>query len=166
MAIDAAGRPSFSDLQNYQTSRASLFYYLFHLLIYRGMDLRQRPLKERRAMLETKIMSRLSDPIRLSEILLADPRKLRSWFAPHAGNDTFGGVSIVQVLACHHPRDVTTSSQSRLNRGPSTAAANRTGTPFGSGRIRIKPSRLSNVIGRSQISIPSHPTAAAQVNGS
>jgi len=76
VAIDAAGRPSFSDLQNYQTSRASLFYYLFHLLIYRGMDLRQRPLKERRAMLETKIMSRLSDPIRLSEILVANPHEL------------------------------------------------------------------------------------------
>ena len=76
VAIDAAGRQSFSDLQNYQTSHASLFYYLFDLPTYLGKDLRQRPLKERRAMLETKIMSRLSDPIRLSEILVANPREL------------------------------------------------------------------------------------------
>jgi bifunctional non-homologous end joining protein LigD len=76
VAIDAAGRPSFNDLQNHQTTRASLFYYLFDLLIYRGEGLRQRPLKERRATLETKIMSRLSDPIRLSEILVANPREL------------------------------------------------------------------------------------------
>jgi bifunctional non-homologous end joining protein LigD len=55
VAINPAGRPSFNDLQNYQTSSASLFYYLFDLLIYRGKDLRQRPLTERRAMLETKI---------------------------------------------------------------------------------------------------------------
>jgi len=36
VVIDAAGRPSFSDLQNHQSSHASLFYYLFDLLIYRG----------------------------------------------------------------------------------------------------------------------------------
>ena len=36
VAINPAGRPSFNDLQNYQTSSASLFYYLFDLLIYRG----------------------------------------------------------------------------------------------------------------------------------
>ena len=56
MSIDATGRPSFNDLPNHQTSSASLFYYLFDLLIYRGKDLRQRPLKERRVMVETKIM--------------------------------------------------------------------------------------------------------------
>ena len=76
VAIDAAGRQSFSDLQNYQTSHASLFYYLFDLLIYRGKDLRHRPQKERCAMLETKIMSRLSDPIRLSQVLVANPNEL------------------------------------------------------------------------------------------
>ena len=76
VAIGAVGRQSFTDLQNYQTSHTSLFYYLFDLPTYLGKDLRQRPLKERRAMLETKIMSRLSDPIRLSEILVANPREL------------------------------------------------------------------------------------------
>jgi len=76
VAINAAGRPSFSDLENYQTSSASLFYYLFDLLIYRGKDLRQRRLKEQRATLEKKIVSRLSEPIRLAEVLVANPREL------------------------------------------------------------------------------------------
>src|SRR5271166_196768 len=76
VAIDDEGRPSFSDLQNYRASSASLFYYLFDLLTYRGQDLRGRPLKERRILLASKIMSRLSDEIRLSEILVADPLEL------------------------------------------------------------------------------------------
>ena len=55
---------------------ALLFYYLFDLVIYRGEDLRQQLLSERRAMLETKIMGRLSDPIRLSELLVANQDEL------------------------------------------------------------------------------------------
>jgi ATP-dependent DNA ligase len=46
------------------------------LLTYRGKDLRGRPLKERRALLESKIMSLVSDPIRLSEMLAANPHEL------------------------------------------------------------------------------------------
>jgi ATP-dependent DNA ligase len=41
VAIDSVGRPSFNELQNYQTSRASLFYYIFDLLTHRGKDLRE-----------------------------------------------------------------------------------------------------------------------------
>jgi len=54
VAVDAAGKPSFQMLQNRASLPAGwhLVYYAFDLLHLNGEDLKGRPLKERRALLE------------------------------------------------------------------------------------------------------------------
>jgi bifunctional non-homologous end joining protein LigD len=39
IALDEAGKPSFSALQNYSSSQAPLAYYIFDLLVLAGRDL-------------------------------------------------------------------------------------------------------------------------------
>jgi DNA ligase D-like protein (predicted ligase) len=67
VAFDASGRPSFNALQNYAAHRLS--YYVFDLLILEGRDLRAKPLAERRELLRSKVLPRLSEPIRYSPTL-------------------------------------------------------------------------------------------------
>lgn len=51
--VDAAGHTKFELLQNYHRSdEGSLVYYLFDLLYYAGLNLMQRPLRERKALLK------------------------------------------------------------------------------------------------------------------
>ena len=66
VALDADGRPSFSALQNADAA-ASLHYYVFDLLMIKGADVMKRPLAERRALLETKVLPRLAEPVRYAE---------------------------------------------------------------------------------------------------
>lgn len=63
VAVDERGRPSFSDLQNFD--RAPVFY-AFDLPIMSGEDLMKRTLDERRKALR-KLTDQLLDPIRFSE---------------------------------------------------------------------------------------------------
>jgi bifunctional non-homologous end joining protein LigD len=57
VALDSGGRPSFQLLQAYEKGeqRPPLFYYVFDLLQLNGVDLRFRPLTERKAMLKELI---------------------------------------------------------------------------------------------------------------
>jgi DNA ligase D-like protein (predicted ligase) len=71
VALDETGRPSFNVLQNYNSSAASLQFYLFDLLHLAGKSLRDRPLDQRRELLRAKVMPRMPDEIRFSETLLA-----------------------------------------------------------------------------------------------
>ena len=66
MALDATGRPSFNILQNYGSSTAPVFYYVFDVMMLAGRDLRAETLGVRRAVLESKILPKLSEPIRYS----------------------------------------------------------------------------------------------------
>jgi bifunctional non-homologous end joining protein LigD len=69
VAIDESGKPSFHALQNNGSSKASLFYYVFDLLILAGRDLTNEPLSVRRQLLDRDVLPNLDDPIRESAIL-------------------------------------------------------------------------------------------------
>jgi bifunctional non-homologous end joining protein LigD len=66
VALDESGRPSFHALQNYGSSKVPIYFYAFDLLMFAGRDLRFEPLDKRRELLRTKILSKLTDPIRYS----------------------------------------------------------------------------------------------------
>lgn len=51
VALDSQGRSSFTLLQNFRSAEAQIHYYAFDVLIHRGKELIQRPLNERRAIL-------------------------------------------------------------------------------------------------------------------
>src|SRR5712671_2750893 len=55
VAFDESGRPSFNILQNYGSSRASVIYYVFDVLILGGQDVMGLPLSARRDLLEQRI---------------------------------------------------------------------------------------------------------------
>ena len=62
--LDKNGKPSFRLIQNYQSSKGTLVYFLFDLLIFRGMSVMGRPLDERKALLEKEIVPKLREPLR------------------------------------------------------------------------------------------------------
>jgi bifunctional non-homologous end joining protein LigD len=64
VALDEAGKPSFSALQNYSSSQAPLVYYVFDLLVLAGRDLRAERLDRRKQLLEEEVIPLLGDPIR------------------------------------------------------------------------------------------------------
>ena len=67
VALSAAGRPSFSLLQNSRGRDQTIAFYAFDLLLLTGEDLKGSPLMARREMLRTKLLPQLAEPIRLSE---------------------------------------------------------------------------------------------------
>ncbi len=75
VALDEQGRPSFHLIQNRGSKKAPLVFYAFDILAYRGRDLRQLPLTQRRAVLEN-LMSGAREPLRLSVTLEAEPADL------------------------------------------------------------------------------------------
>lgn len=78
VALDASGRPSFSALQN-RASTASLFYYVFDVMILAGKDVMNEPLSVRRALLQEHLLATLDEPIRESPELNAGlPDLIRS----------------------------------------------------------------------------------------
>ena len=74
--MDQKGIPSFSDLQHSRFTSASLYFYVFDLIAYRGKDLRKVPLVERRGLLEGFALKGMRDPVRLSAVFDASPNKL------------------------------------------------------------------------------------------
>jgi DNA ligase D-like protein (predicted ligase) len=68
VALDDSGKPSFNTLQNYAAGHP-IFYYAFDLLILKGRDLRSKPLRERRELLRSEVLSKLDEPIRYSPTL-------------------------------------------------------------------------------------------------
>jgi ATP-dependent DNA ligase len=71
VALDATGKPSFNALQNYGSSTADLVYYIFDVMVLAGKDVMAEPLTERRSLLATKVLPRLTEPIRSSPVLEA-----------------------------------------------------------------------------------------------
>ena len=49
--MDTDGRADFQLLQNFRSAELKIHYYAFDLLFYKGRLLTQRPLEERRALL-------------------------------------------------------------------------------------------------------------------
>ena len=64
VAFDEEGRPSFNALQNYGTGAAPVVFYVFDLLVLAGRDQRGEILDTRRALLEKKVLPKLTDPVR------------------------------------------------------------------------------------------------------
>ena len=71
VALDETGKPSFNVFQNYGSSPAAVFYYVFDLLVLAGRDVMGEPLALRRALLEKRILPKLRDPVRYSVELKA-----------------------------------------------------------------------------------------------
>jgi bifunctional non-homologous end joining protein LigD len=76
VAFDEDGRPSFSILQNYQTTSRPLVYYAFDLLVCRGRSLLGVPLETRREVLQGHALQGLGDPVRFSGTLNAGATEL------------------------------------------------------------------------------------------
>lgn len=66
VALDAEGKPSFNTLQNYGSASAPLHYYIFDVMILAGKDVMHEPLSKRRALLESRVLPKLAEPIRYS----------------------------------------------------------------------------------------------------
>ena len=66
VALDGSGRPSFNALQNHGAGSAiaSVFYYVFDVLVLAGRPLTREPLDVRRGLLQTKVLPKLREPIR------------------------------------------------------------------------------------------------------
>jgi bifunctional non-homologous end joining protein LigD len=75
-ALDDQGRSSFQLLQSYgKAKQTPIVYYAFDLLFLDGMDLRSRPLAERRKLL-TRLLKKAPPNIRLSEELRGSKEEL------------------------------------------------------------------------------------------
>src|SRR5215510_8874135 len=72
VALDKAGRPSFSSLQNYGSSEIPILYYVFDVMVLEGTDVMREPLYRRRELLEQKILPQLIEPIKYSAEFHAD----------------------------------------------------------------------------------------------
>jgi bifunctional non-homologous end joining protein LigD len=66
VALDQSGRPSFNVLQNYGSSNSAIIYYVFDVMLLAGKDVMGEPLESRRALLESKVLPKLTEPIRYS----------------------------------------------------------------------------------------------------
>ena len=71
VALDDSGRPSFNALQNYGSSRAPIFYFLFDVLMLGGRNVMSERLNIRRDLLRDHVLPKLSDPVRRSPELNA-----------------------------------------------------------------------------------------------
>ena len=71
VALDADGRPSFSLLQNYGSSKASIVYFVFDVMVLAGRDLLHETRTARRTILEGKVLPTLREPVRYASPLEA-----------------------------------------------------------------------------------------------
>jgi bifunctional non-homologous end joining protein LigD len=63
VALDEAGRPSFSALQN-QAAQAMIVYYVFDVMVLGGRNVMGEPLAVRRDLLTRDVLPLLADPVR------------------------------------------------------------------------------------------------------
>ena len=66
VAFDEDGRPSFNALQNFGSAAATVVYYVFDVMVLAGGNVMREPLEKRRALLEKKVLPKLSEPVRYS----------------------------------------------------------------------------------------------------
>ena len=75
VAIDDKGRSDFKLLQNFRSAESKIHYYAFDVLVHKGQRLTERPLGERRAILE-KLLPR-NDHVSLSAVGTSAAQMLR-----------------------------------------------------------------------------------------
>ncbi len=66
VALDDSGRPSFNSLQNFASGSTPVLYYVFDILILSGHDLMAESMMSRREVLQSRVLSKLHEPIRES----------------------------------------------------------------------------------------------------
>ena len=71
VAFDEEGRPSFSALQNHG-SATPLVFYVFDVMVLAGKDVMGESLERRRALLERKVLPKLTEPVRYTPPLDAN----------------------------------------------------------------------------------------------
>jgi bifunctional non-homologous end joining protein LigD len=71
VAFDDDGRPSFNVLQNYGSSPRPVVFYVFDVMVLRGKDVRSEPLERRQALLQSKVLLKLKEPVRYAGVLNA-----------------------------------------------------------------------------------------------
>ncbi|MGF6915977.1 DNA ligase D [Paraburkholderia sp. 40] len=78
VVLDSGGRPDFNALQNAfdRRSTADIVMFVFDILWLNGVDLREQPLRSRRALLRELMEQATSDAIRFSEDFPQDPVSL------------------------------------------------------------------------------------------
>jgi bifunctional non-homologous end joining protein LigD len=76
IALAADGRPSFNALQNYGSAGMPLLYLIFDVMLFEGRDVKAETLDSRRALLERRIIPKLTEPVRYTGTLDASLRDL------------------------------------------------------------------------------------------
>lgn len=78
VALDKNGRMSFNVLQNHRSAAQALLFYAFDVLIYRGRNLLNSPLEERREALNDIFSGggKIAAPLCLSETIDTTPTEL------------------------------------------------------------------------------------------
>jgi bifunctional non-homologous end joining protein LigD len=76
VTLDESGRPSFTILQNYGSSEAPVFFYVFDVMVLGGKDVTREPLITRRELLEKKVLPKLKEPVRYAAPLDASLKDL------------------------------------------------------------------------------------------
>jgi DNA ligase D-like protein (predicted ligase) len=71
VALDGTGRPSFNALQNLGSSKATLVYYAFDVLVLAGKNVMTERLSTRRQILQSQVLPKLNEPVRESPQLNA-----------------------------------------------------------------------------------------------
>jgi DNA ligase D-like protein (predicted ligase) len=71
VALDTEGKPSFSLLQNYGSSKGPLVLFVFDVLVLAGRDVMSETLDARRTLLERQVLPKIKEPIRFSPQLNA-----------------------------------------------------------------------------------------------
>ena len=69
VALDDGGRPSFSALQDYASSKVPIVYYVFDVLMIAGRSVMSEPASVRRDLLRRAILPKLGEPIRESPVM-------------------------------------------------------------------------------------------------
>jgi DNA ligase D-like protein (predicted ligase) len=67
VALDQQGRASFQELQNWRTSTHPIVYYIFDVLYWKAREMLDRPLAERKQMLE-EMSVHFVDPLRVNPV--------------------------------------------------------------------------------------------------
>jgi ATP dependent DNA ligase domain len=71
VALDESGRPSFNALQNVGSSKTTLVYYVFDVLVLAGKNVMTEELSTRRQILQSQVLPKLNEPVRESPQLNA-----------------------------------------------------------------------------------------------
>jgi DNA ligase D-like protein (predicted ligase) len=114
VALDASGKPSFNLLQHARSSQVRIVFYVFDLLILGGKDVMGKTLRERRTLLETKVLPLLGEPIRYSSQLDAPINDLIA----HVKHFGFEGIVAKNPKSSYEPGKRSGSwKKLRINRG-------------------------------------------------